>query len=82
MAPGDAAVEQAFSQLTRLLAPQRLRISTNLVEQFMILALDSVPRTECGFVTVWEDMRPNARRARFPLARSDRGAQKSEGKGK
>jgi hypothetical protein len=34
------------SQLTHLLAPQRLHISTKLVEQFMILALDSVPWTE------------------------------------
>ena len=46
LAPGDAVVEQPFSQLTRLLAPQRLRISTKLVEQFMILELDSVPWTE------------------------------------
>ena len=71
LAAGDAVVEQAFSQLTRLLAPQRLRISTKLVEQFMILALDSVPWTEYNFDTVWEDMRTNARRARFRLARTD-----------
>ena len=30
LAPGDAVVEQAFSQLSYLLAPQQLRISTDL----------------------------------------------------
>ena len=34
------------------------------------------------FDTVWEDMRTNLRRARFQIARADRGGQKSEGKGK
>ena len=42
--PSDAAVEQAFSRFAALLAPQRLSLSTKLVEQFMILALDSLPR--------------------------------------
>ena len=45
-------VEQAFSRLTRLLAPQRLRIKPKLVEQYLIMALDSIPWTEYNFAPV------------------------------
>ena len=47
-------------KLTRLLAPQRLRIRTILEQQFVILAPDSTPWAEHDFDTVWEDIRTNA----------------------
>ena len=71
-------VEQAFSRLTRLLAPQRLRIKPRLVEQYLILALDSIPWTEYNFAPVWEIVSTSARRARFHVARSDRGSEKKK----
>ena len=78
LAPGDAVVEQAFSRLTRLLAPQRLRIKPRLVEQNLIMALDSIPWTEYNFAPVWEIVSTNVRRARFRVARSDRGSKKKK----
>ena len=78
LAPGDAVVEQAFSRLTRLLAPQRLRIKPKLVEQYLIMALDSIPWTEYNFAPVWDMISTSAQRARFRLARSDRGSKKKK----
>ena len=41
--PANLVVEQVFSRFTALLAPQRLSLSTKLVEQLMILALNALP---------------------------------------
>ena len=72
----NAAVEQAFSQLGQLLAPRRLSSSSALVEQFMILALDATAWEKYDYEPVWQIAANNQRRARFRLARTDKGQSK------
>ena len=59
LAQGDVLVEQAFSQLICLLAPQLLHMSTKLMGQGLILAVDSVPWIEYKFDGFREDMPTN-----------------------
>jgi hypothetical protein len=82
LTPSDAAVEQAFSRFTALLAPQRLSLSTKLVEQFMILALDALPWGKYDYQPVWSLVSNNERRARFRKARADQGGKHASHKRK
>ena len=82
LTPFDAAVEQAFSRFTALLALQRLFLSTNLVEQFMILALDALPWGKYDYQSVWSLVSNNERRAPFCRARADRAGKHASHKGK
>ena len=76
VSPSDAVVESAFSRLTQLLSPQRLSIEPTLVEQYMILALDSLPWEEYDFNPVWLTIANNLKRSHFRTKRSDRGGVK------
>ena len=75
-------MEQAFLRFTALLALQRLSLSTKLVEQFMILALDALPWGKYDYQPVWSLVSNNERRAQFRTARADRGGKHASHKRK
>lgn len=73
LTPSDAVVESAFSRLKLILGDRRCRLSCDLVEQLLILALDTQKWEEYNYSPVLELQRSSAQRARFRLKRADKG---------
>ena len=82
LTPSDAVVEAVFSWLTRILAPQRTLLSTKMVEQLLILAVDTEPWHSYDFTRVVQMLRSNERRAQFRAPRADKGTKKRTHAGK
>ena len=82
LTPSDAVVEAVFSRLTRILAPQRTLLSTKMVEQLLILAVDTEPWHSYDFTRVVQMLRSNERRAQFRAPRADKGTKKRTYAGK
>lgn len=80
-------LSSAFSRLRMILADRRPRLSSDVVEQLLIFALDSTPWDEYNFDSVLEAQQFSARRVRFRLKRADKGTKRrpkgiSKGKGR
>ena len=66
-------VEAAFNRLTQIPSERLLSLRPSLVEQLLVVALDAQGWEDYDYTAVCEMVRKNARRARFRLARSDKG---------
>ena len=82
LTPSDAVVEAVFSRLSRILAPQRTLLSTKMVEQLLILAVDTEPWHSYDFTRVVQMLCSNERRAQFRAPRTDKGTKKRTHAGK
>lgn len=60
LTPSDAAVEPAFSQLRMILGDRRLSLSSDVIEQLLILALDAPTWDIFDFSPVIEALRSSA----------------------
>ena len=77
LTPSDAVVESAFSRLKLILGDRRCSLGCDLVEQLLILALDTQKWEEYNYAPVLELQKSSARRARFRLKRSDKGKKRA-----
>jgi hypothetical protein len=75
--PSDAVVESAFSRLRLILADQRLRLGADVVEQLLILALDSARWEVYNYAPVLDMLRKNQCRIHFRGKRADKGIKRS-----
>ena len=82
LTPSDAVVEAVFSRLTFILAPQRTLLSTKMVEQLLILAVDTEPWHSYDFMRVVQMLRSNERRAQCRAPCADKGTKKRTYAGK
>ena len=73
LTPSNAVVEQAFSRLTHLLSPLRLRLDPSLVQQYLIVALDAPGWWEYDFGPLFQRAKVHASRTPFRYPRSDKG---------
>ena len=82
LTPSDVVMEAVFNRLTRILAPQRTLLSTKMVEQLLILAMDTEPWHSYDFMRVVQMLHSNERRAQFRAPRTDKGTKKCTHAGK
>lgn len=73
LTPSDAVVESAFSGLRLILGDRRLALSSRVVEELLVLVLDTAPWTEYDYTHVLAAQRSSQRRARFRNSRTDKG---------
>ena len=71
--PSNAQVESAFSKLRNILTNHRTLLDPRLVEQLLILSLDALPWDKYDFGPILTLLRTQGKRARFRLARADKG---------
>ena len=79
LTPSDAVVENAFSRSRRILADERMSLSSELVEQLLLLALDSPKWDVYNYEKALAALRCNAKRTRFRGRRADRGHKRLKG---